>query len=169
MQRFFRCIIIANYILIRSLNSSMWQYHTKRPWHFQLKRCTDSLHQHYVFALYRKYSAPKKYDQRISHLLHTSCHLNCCKHPGSYRRSFPTCPMALWWSLEEHGVNFIIVEGIGETHEGLAVMNYIRKAASEIHLIRIDSATSSDLPVCAGLFHSILHVLLSRPLHTIIP
>jgi L-threonylcarbamoyladenylate synthase len=34
--------------------------------------------------------------------------------------------------LDELGVEVILVEGIGEEHEGLAVMNRIRKAASHI-------------------------------------
>ncbi|KAF8490278.1 DHBP synthase RibB-like alpha/beta domain-containing protein [Gautieria morchelliformis] len=41
-------------------------------------------------------------------------------------------------TLENEGVDLIIVEGIEETHEGLAVMNRIRKAAGEIHWITAD-------------------------------
>lgn len=45
-------------------------------------------------------------------------------------------------TLEDRGVDLIIAEGIEETHEGLAVMNRIRKAASVIHWIDVNSLTS---------------------------
>lgn len=41
-------------------------------------------------------------------------------------------------TLERNGVDLIIVEGIEETREGLAVMNRIRKAASEVHWVDSD-------------------------------
>ena len=53
-------------------------------------------------------------------------------------------------TLEDRGVDIIIVEGIDETHEGLAVMNRIQKAASTIHWITAESVVSSDSVVGAA-------------------
>lgn len=40
-------------------------------------------------------------------------------------------------TLEHNGADLIIVEGIEETREGLAVMNRVKKAAGEVHWINI--------------------------------
>jgi L-threonylcarbamoyladenylate synthase len=40
-------------------------------------------------------------------------------------------------SLDQEGVDVILVEGIEETHEGLAVMNRVRKAAGETVWVRV--------------------------------
>lgn len=64
-------------------------------------------------------------------------------------------------TLEGQGVNFIIVEGIEESHEGLAVMNRIRKAAGEIHWINtdsLDSATPFDSSVSTTVVCIHIHV-----------
>lgn len=50
-------------------------------------------------------------------------------------------------TLENQGVDLILVEGIEETHEGLAVMNRIRKAASVIHWITVNGSMPSDSSV----------------------
>jgi len=40
-------------------------------------------------------------------------------------------------SLDQEGVDVILVEGVEETHEGLAVMNRVRKAAAETVWVRV--------------------------------
>jgi L-threonylcarbamoyladenylate synthase len=39
--------------------------------------------------------------------------------------------------LDQEGVDVILVEGIEETREGLAVMNRVRKAAGETVWVRV--------------------------------
>ena len=57
-------------------------------------------------------------------------------------------------TLEKEGADLILVEGIDEAREGLAVMNRIRKAAGEIHWVNLDLSTaviSSDSAVSSVL------------------
>ncbi|GJJ16254.1 hypothetical protein Clacol_010550 [Clathrus columnatus] len=45
-------------------------------------------------------------------------------------------------TLERNGVDLIIVEGVEEAREGLAVMNRVRKAAGEVHWVAVDEPLS---------------------------
>ncbi|KAF8592233.1 translation factor [Ramaria rubella] len=41
-------------------------------------------------------------------------------------------------TLEKEGVDMIVIEGVDEAREGLAIMNRVRKAAGEIHWVKLD-------------------------------
>lgn len=52
---------------------------------------------------------------------------------GLFRALRGGSPVLVWLilsELDEGGVSLIVMEGIAETHEGVAVMNRIRKAAT---------------------------------------